>query len=113
MQETVPTVPAETTKEETAAAETEGTVYLSGDVYYPDVLFYTETDPALFRESVHYYNYPAAFLRAESFGRFRFGRETVIEEDAAYILSPWTDGSAFDAAGFTAERYGFYTLYRK
>ena len=96
-----------------AAAETEGTVYLSGDVYYPDVLFYTETDPALFRESVHYYNYPAAFLRAESFGRFRFGRETVIEEDAAYILSPWTDGSAFDAAGFTAERYGFYTLYRK
>ena len=95
------------------AAGEDGTVYLSGDVYYPDVLFLTRTDPAVFRESVQYYNYPAAFLRAESFDRFRFGRESEIEEDAAYILSPWTDGSAFTAAGFTAERYGFYTLYRK
>jgi len=90
-----------------------GTVYLSGDVYYPDVLFYAETVPSLFRESVRYYNYPAAFLRAESFGRFRFGWESEIEEDAVYILSPWTDGSAFTEAGFSAERYGFYTLYRK
>ncbi len=95
------------------AAGEDGTVCLSGDVYYPDVLFYTGTEPALFRESVRYYNYPAAFLRAESFGRFRFGWESEIEEDAAYILSPWTDGSAFTAAGFSAERYGFYTLYRK
>ena len=96
-----------------AAAAQDGPVYLSGDVYYPDVLFYTQTEPEVFRESVRYYNYPAAYLRAESFGRFRFGLEAEIEEDAVYILSPWTDGNAFAAVGFTAERYGFYTLYRK
>ena len=96
-----------------AAERYDGPVVLSGDVYYPDVLFYTQTDPAVFRATVRYQNYPAAFLRAASFDRFRFGWEGETDEDACYLLSPWTDGGALEAAGFTGERYGIYTLYRK
>ena len=97
-----------------AAAETyDSPIVFSGDVYYPDVLFYAETEPAVFRETVRYQNYPAAYLRAASFDRFFFGGETTPAEGCVYILSPWADAGALEDAGFQAEHYGFYTLYRK
>lgn len=97
-----------------AAERFEGPVVLSGDIYYPDVLFYTQTDPALFRGTVRYQNYPAAFLRAASFGRFRFGWEGGTADGCAYLLSPWADASPFADAGYVTEQYGHYTLaYRK
>ena len=97
-----------------AAERFDGPVVLSGDVYYPDVLFYAQTDPAVFRESVRYQNYPAAFLRAASFDRFRFGLENAPEDGCVYLLSPWSDAALFTEAGYAAEQYGYYTLvYRK
>ena len=100
--------------EAVAAAESfDGPVVFSEDVYYPDVLFYTRLDPAAFRGSVRYRIYPAAYLQAASFDRYAFGWQGAPDGDCFYILSPWTDGSAFASAGFRAERYGYYTVYRK
>ena len=93
-----------------AAERFDGPVVLSGDVYYPDVLFYARTNPAVFRESVRYQNYPAAFLRAASFDRFRFGLDGAPEDGCVYLLSPWSDASVFTEAGYVTERYGYYTL---
>ena len=95
------------------AAKTEDEVVLSGDIFYPDVLFYTRSEPARFRETVRYQNYPAAFLRAASFDRFRFGLENGTEETPCYLLSAWNDGAFLKAQGYTAESFGYYTLYRK
>ena len=96
-----------------AAQTQDKTVVLSGDVYYPDVLFYTAYEPAVFRESVKYQVYPAAYLRAASFDGYRFGWEGETEADAVYLLSPWTKGDALNEAGFESQRYGYYTLYWK
>jgi hypothetical protein len=97
-----------------AAERHDGTIVLSGDVYYPDVLFYAQTDPDVFRATVRYQNYPAAFLRAASFDRFRFGLDGAPEDGCVYLLSPWSDTSVFTEADYETERYGFYTLaYRK
>ena len=94
-----------------AAEALDAPVILSSDIYYPDVLFYTQTDPALFRASVRYQNYPAAYLRAAAFDRFRFGFDAEAPEaDACYILSPWTDAGPLERAGFALERYGYYTF---
>lgn len=92
-----------------AAAPAEGTLVFSEDVYYPTVLFYTRTPPEEFRATVRYQNYPAAYLRAASFGRCRFGFDAP-EADAAYILSAWTDLRPFTEAGYTAAQYGYYYL---
>ena len=102
-------------EEALAAAERfDGAIVLSGDIYYPDVLFYAQTDPDVFRATVRYQNYPAAFLRAASFDRFRFGPDSAPEDGCVWLLSAWSDASAFAEEGFVAERYGYYTLvYRK
>ena len=96
-----------------ASRQQDKTIVLSGDVYYPDVLFYTSYEPAVFRESVKYQVYPAAYLRAASFEGCRFGWSGETAAEAVYILSAWTDGSALSGAGFASEHYGCYTLYWK
>lgn len=87
------------------------TVYISADVHYPKVLFYTETPPEEFNASVEYNYYPAAYLSARSFGRFRFDPDlSAPDKDAVYILRRGCDMSAFGDAGFTAEIFGDYIL---
>lgn len=70
------------------AAESKGTekIYLPKDLLYPKLLFYTQTPPDEFEESVEYVRYPDAFLKAKSFGNFVFGMEEEADEDAVYIV---------------------------
>ena len=96
-----------------AARQQDKTIVLSGDVYYPDVLFYTSYEPAVFRESAAYVIYPAAYLRTSSFEGFRFDWSGETAEDAVYLLSQWTNGSVLHEAGFSYERFGYYILYWK
>lgn len=89
------------------------TVYISADVHYPKVLFYTETPPGEFNATVEYNYYPAAYLSARSFSRFRFDPDlSAPDADAIYILRRGSDLSVLEAAGFTSEVYGDYTLLR-
>lgn len=93
-----------------AAAEEPGTVWVSEDVYYPQVLFFTRLPAEEFRQTVRYRNYPAAYLEAESFGRYRFGFSGPAAGEGCYILSLWDDREPFVEAGFTMESYGNFTL---
>ena len=95
---------------EAVTEDYEGTVYVSENIQYPKILFYDRTDPDEFRETVEYRYYPAAFLQAEVFGRWRFGwDEAALDMSARYILSPWDGTGPFEAAGFTLERFGTIT----
>lgn len=83
------------------------TVYVSDDILYPVVLFYSQAPTDEFRADVEYVSYPAAYLRASSFGRFQFcsdGEE--LHANGVYILSPYDNTSQFIAAGYTLTRYG-------
>ena len=95
-----------------AAVSDDGSiVYISDTVKYPRVLFYTQTPTERFRESVIYKHYPAAYLDAVSFDRWRFGIEAqYLDSSSVYILSPWDDSTIFREAGFSLTRYGIYTV---
>ncbi len=92
-----------------AALAEEGPVYVSDTVLYPELLFYSRTPPEEFRETVTYERYPAAYLRARSFGRFRIGLKGAAEKAGCAILAP-EDIGAFLEAGFTLKSYGNFTL---
>lgn len=88
------------------ALSRDGTVYISDDILYPVVLFYSRTPVNEFRDSVEYVTYPAAYLRAKSFGRFQFFEDDdELRLDGVYILSPYDDTSQFIADGYTLTRY--------
>ena len=91
-----------------AACEGEKPVYLSREIYYPQLLVAVEMPADEFRESVEYRTYPAAYLSAKSIGRWHFGIDGIPDENAYYILSPWESREPFEAAGFTLERNGSY-----
>ena len=94
-----------------AAAPEDGTLVFSKEVYYPQVLFYTRTPVERFAETVRYRSYPAAYLSALSFDRYRLGWDgEAPEPGAAYILSPWADLTPFREAGYHLEKFGYYTL---
>ena len=99
-------------EEALAAVPEDGcTVVVSDTVKYPRVLFYTQTPTERFRESVTYRHYPAAYLDAVSFDRWRFGIDTQqLNPSNIYILSPWDDSTPFRDAGYTLTRYGIYTM---
>lgn len=89
-----------------AVEDTEGTVYVSADIFYPDILFYSALPVDEFLATVEYKNYPSAFLRADSFGRYDFSFDAEQpDETASYILSPGTDTSALIAAGFDLQQF--------
>lgn len=94
-----------------AALSRDGTVYVSDDVLYPVILFYSRTPVDEFRKDVEYVTYPAAYLKANSFGRFRFFcDDDELQPDGVYILSPYDDTAQFSGAGFTLTPYGVMTL---
>ena len=99
-------------EEALAAIPDDGSIVTVSDtVKYPRVLFYTQTPTERFRGTVSYKRYPAAYLDAASFDRWRFGIDTH-NPDAGriYILSPWDDSTAFREAGFEMTRFGIYTV---
>ena len=95
-----------------AATEKADTLYISqNNSYYSKVLFYAEVPVDEFRSTVQYLDYPAAFLQALSFGRFRFCPDlNSPEDDAAYVMTADSDYSMLLECGFTVEHYGTYIM---
>ena len=94
-----------------AALKQDGTVYVSNDVLYPVILFYSRIPVDEFRADVEYVTYPAAYLKARSFGRFRFVETNdALRTDGVYILTPFDSRTPFTDAGYTLTQYGVMTL---
>lgn len=86
-------------------------VYLDENEYYTKVLFYTKTPVTVFRDTVEYLYYPAPYLHALSFDRFRFWDDPYRPEDnAAYIIPNGDSLGILEESGFTLERIGSYTV---
>ena len=85
-------------------------VYVDGSVYYSQILFYDQTPHRVYRETVEYGNYPAAFLEVEGFGRYVFGIDYgALEEGCAYLV-PAARGEELAAAGWQVERFDGYAV---
>lgn len=93
------------------ALESNGKIYVSPYIAWPDILFYSGIDPNEYRNTVRYNNYPDLYLIAGSFGQYEFYVDTEsLDLAAAYILDKNYDVEIFIGAGFQTERYGLYTV---
>lgn len=93
------------------ACEKGDIVYLDENEYYPKVLFYTKTPVTTFRDTVEYLYYPAPYLHALSFDRFRFWDDPYKPEDnAAYIIPKGDSLGILEESGFTFEYRGNYVV---
>ena len=94
-----------------AVEDREGTVYLPDNVFHSQIMYASEISPYEYAETVEYQYYPAAYLKAKSFGRYEFGFDSSKpDEEAIYIIAPGENREAFEKSGFTMERHGVYTL---
>lgn len=94
-----------------AALAREGEIRTVRGANYARVLFYSGQDPAEYRDTVMYSNYPSAFLDVESFGRFRFLTDLgEPERGCVYLVEQGAWADALTQAGFAVERYGYYAV---
>lgn len=94
-----------------AAEEKSETLYMDKSIFHSQVLFYSQTDPYTFMETVEYRKYPAKYLSAKSFGKYVFDIDTSqIDEKASYIVLYSEDAKSLQNAGFTLEKHGVYNL---
>jgi 4-amino-4-deoxy-L-arabinose transferase-like glycosyltransferase len=99
-----------------ATEKTEGKIYISNEeqnIPHVSVLFFTETPPEEFYETVEYFNPDEEWRWAKSFGRFEFygGRFPSPELDgsAVYIM-PNHEADAFAQSAFNRERFEYYSV---
>ena len=94
----------------------EGTVYVTKAVHYPKLLLLAEIPPRDFAESVEYEQYPARYLSARSFLRYRFyeDRDMPLDPEGVYVLWTGTPTELYERFGFRVERIGvFQVLWRE
>ena len=95
------------------ADEHASTVYLSGDIHYPRVLFYEKIPVTEFRDTVVYNNYPASFLSADSFTKYSYAANTDDPDasiNAAYIIGDDRDLTALADQGYSLAEFGRYRV---
>lgn len=85
-------------------------VTVDRSIYYPQILFYDQTPHRVYRETVEYGNYPAAFLEVEGFGRYVFGIDYgALEEGCAYLV-PVEQRAAFAGDGWQTRQFEGYLV---
>lgn len=89
-------------------------IVFSSDVAHPQVLFYTQTPPDEYYNTVVYDEYSSTYLLAKSFGNYSFGYELEsLDFNASYILSPSDDIESFKSLGFVvidSEDFGKFSV---
>ena len=90
-------------------------VNVDTSMYYPQLLFYDQTNTLEFLETVEYRNYPAAFLSAKSFTKYTFGIDAKGDYDAYIIANRDSQKYQFsEANGYTVVEFEeFAVAYRK
>lgn len=86
------------------AVEQDGDIY-SNNISYTKILYCSQTDPALYRQTVQYTNYPSAFLDVSGFDRFHFGYDaSQLNPDATYIIDI-SEKDAYQGLGFQIQEF--------
>ena len=96
------------------AMQYEGTICVSPGIEHPRILFYSQMPVTEYLETVEYVNYPSAFLRTASFGRFEFEFDaTKPKQENVYILSRAVDLQIYEELGFQLETFDWFTVAHK
>ena len=93
-----------------AGDQTDGTVYLSGDINAPYIIamFYEKTDPQEFLDTVDYLNPDSECRFVSSFGRYVTGiPKRPVSNSAAYVASE-SEISRFSDEHFDKTKFGYY-----
>lgn len=86
------------------------TICVDSGIPYSLILFFDQTPGEVFRETVEYTNYPAAFLSPKGFGSYTFGIDlNQLDPDTVYIL-PQNQASHFSASGYTISTFDGYCV---
>lgn len=86
----------------TKAQGFDGTIYVTRNLPYPIVLFYSKEDVTAYIDTVQYNNYPSIFLDVDGFTRYSFHIDlNNLDEQALYLLDDSYDSSIFVDAGFS------------
>ena len=90
----------------------EGTVYITRAVHYPKLLLLAQIPPRDFAESVEYESWPAPYLSARSFLRYRFcdDKDMPLDPEGVYVLWNDTPTDVYERFGFTVERIGVFRV---
>ena len=92
------------------AMQHEGDIYVTDRLKYSVVMYYSEIPQEEFRNTVQYSNYPAPYLNAISFGRFRMGYDTDNLDNRGIYVIPSSETDCFLEAGFEVEQYDYCAL---
>jgi hypothetical protein len=95
-----------------ATTATAGTVYVTDQVNMPYiyVLFYERIAPRDFLSTVQYINPGGEFQFVQSFGRYRFGKPAIEEEQrGAYVLPNW-EAPPVSSAEYAIKRFKHYSV---
>ena len=86
-------------------------VNVDSSIYYPQVLFFDETDTIDFINTREYSNYPHAFLDVKKFTKYYFGidYEDIGNYDV-YIVPLWKI-DRFPAAQYLCESFGIFSVF--
>ncbi len=90
----------------------EGEIFVDSEIYYPKILFLSAQDTDEYLKTVAFSNYPSAYLRAESFGRFCFTNNFENMCADTYIVKK-DKRNYFKKADYKAEYYDEIIIFRK
>jgi hypothetical protein len=97
---------------EDAEGLTDGIIYVDADISFAKVLYYTKMPVWEFIDTVEYDEYPAAYMDAVSYGRFRMYDGKGISGDAVVILS-LEKADELDEALYDMNEHGMYVVVRR
>ena len=85
-------------------------IYINNSAYYPQVMYYDETDPNEYRDTVEYSNYPSAFLSVTEFKNYYFGIDyNNLNTSYTYIIKDH-EREHFRSLGYNLTDFGIYSV---
>lgn len=94
-----------------AANATDGKIEVTNTVNMPYIfaLFYDQTDPRLFRQTVQYVDPNSPFQLVSSFGRYYFSDHRIDDHQIAAYVVPNSDISRYQTGEFELKSFKWYT----
>lgn len=95
------------------AEQFEGYTCVSSKDVWTKVLFFSEEDPEIFRNTVEYYNYPDEYLMAKSFGNWEFYDDEldIKAEKKVFVLKKGEYVRELEGMKMKSEYYGNYVVW--
>ena len=86
---------------------------MSSKDVWTKVLFFSEEDPEIFRNTVEYYNYPDEYLMAKSFGNWEFYDDEldIKAEKKVFVLKKGEYVRELEGMKMKSEYYGNYVVW--